>query len=175
MRVMIQQQQYRQCIYAASSLAQQQPQQVFGKPNSSLPNAGTQQPSWYRQEQHHVLNPYILAPMDPFEIFGKDVHCHILSYILCIRNGRAKAPRSACWYFVEANLLAYMKANPHPRPWAIYNALGDMVEALPVEEQAKWNKLAEQDKERYDKEEAFFTRPYQLAWLCKNHSLISKH
>lgn len=109
------------------------------------------------------------AAIDPFTMITKDIHVYILSFLTTLNNGWARPARDARLLYVEAHRKQYIIDNPSV--WNIDSILESEFEAL--EEQSKWNKLAVQDCQRYQQEDAVYTRPDQLVQVCQNLALVS--
>jgi len=166
LHTLTQQQQHREYFYAYSLATQQQ---QFG--GQSAVNG--QQP---RQQQHQLAGTSAdIVPLNLFQILGEDVHRHILSYLTCLKDGRAMSPKSAKTLYREAHFDKYKADHQDLSTWAVLDILDKEFQALSAKKRATWDALAFQELERFEKEDAAFTRPSQLAQVCKNLSLVSKH
>lgn len=167
-----QQWQYRDFLYASYFMGAQQPQQQSTTAHQTqAPVVPTNTTSGGAATNQTGL----IVPTDVFAILGEDIHRHILSFLMVLKDGRAKAAKYPAQLYVEANRESHKAKNPTLANWQVDSALAHTFRSLTEEQQGPWNVRAEQDMDRYHKEEASFVRPFDLAEICFNLSLVSKH
>jgi len=113
--------------------------------------------------------------VDLFGMIGEDAHRHILSYLMCTRGVRVKHPKCASVFYASEFREEAVENNPGLNYIQISHLLENDFQALHHEEKAEWKEFETQDQERYRKEKDAVTTPYQLAELCTDLSVVSKH
>jgi hypothetical protein len=115
---------------------------------------------------------------DPFQLIGQEIHRHVLSYLMCLRDYIVEPAKSACKLFMDANRASvprHVMDKPNLIPdLNVYIYLSVVFERdLTDKDRSEWNKRAKQDEQRYPKEMAALTTSHDLRKICQNLCVVS--
>jgi len=112
---------------------------------------------------------------DVFDMIGEDAHRHILSYLMCVRDGHAVSPKPASAFIAAEHDSEAAANNPSFSGYQVSERLKKDYEALHPEDKAEWVVFEEQDRKRYRQERDAITTPEELVKICSDLCTISKH
>lgn len=112
--------------------------------------------------------------ISPFERISDDILRHILSYRMCLREGSIKTPDTPLELYREDHRARVSEQFPNLSFYDVTVALNNEFQALSNEERDKYEKLAEPDRLRFEKEKAALVTPERLFGIMNGLSLVSK-